>query len=64
MTSHDTAISWRGLLSGEDIHFENASSDDIHQLKLDYSVTGPLEVGVMFISDSCTKSSLTQYIGR
>ena len=64
MTSHDTVISWHEVLSSESVHYENASSEDFHQLKLDYSVTGLLEIGVIFMSDSCTKSSLTQYTGK
>ena len=56
-----TTISWR---SGEDTHYENAGSEESHQLKLNYSVTGPLEIGVHFLGSTCTKSSAISYNGK
>jgi hypothetical protein len=56
-----TTISWS---SGEDIHYENTSSEESHQLKLKYSVTGPLEFGVIFSTSTCTKTSVIEYNGK
>ena len=40
---------------------ESASSEESHQLTLNYSVTGLLEISVTFSSHVCSKTTVTQY---
>ena len=56
-----TTISWH---SGEDIHYENATSEESHQLKLKYSLTGLLEIGVNFFGSTIMKASVISYTGK
>ena len=63
MRSHNTSISWHRVLSSEDVHFENARFEYFHQLKFNCCMGGPLEIGVIFSSDSCNKSSIARYNG-
>ena len=55
-------VSWHRVQSSEDIHYESVSTDEFHQLNLNYSVTGPLEIAVTF-SGACEKTSAIEYTG-
>ena len=64
MTSIEvTTISWHRVQSSEDIHYENASTEEFHQLNLNYSVSGQLEIAVTF-SGACEKTSAIEYTGE
>ena len=55
------------MTSNEDVFYESAfseGSDRYHTLKLNYSVTGLLEIAVTFTSSMCNKTSVTQYHGK
>ena len=59
----ETTISWHRVQSSEDIHYESVSTEEFHQLNLNYSATGTLEVAVTF-SGACEKTSAIEYNGE
>ena len=61
MTSQTPTISWRRV---QNKHYEKASSKDYHQLQLNHSVTGLLEINVTFSNSACEKSNTVQYTGE
>ena len=62
-TIEETTISWHRVQSSEDIHYESVSTEEFHQLNLNYSVTGPLEIAVTF-SGAREKTSTIEYTGE
>ena len=63
LTPENVSISWQ-MTSNEDVFYESAFSEGLHTLKLNYSVTGLLEIAVTFSSGVCNKTSVTQYHGK
>ena len=63
MSIEETTISWHRVQSSEDIHYESVSTEEFHQLNLNYSVTGPLEIAVTF-SGAREKTSTIEYTGE
>ena len=50
--------------SREGFHTDEMASLGSHQLRLNYSVTGLLEISVIFSSHVCSKTTVTQYHGK
>ena len=66
MTSvvEETTVSWRRVQGSEDIYYESGT-DDYLLLNLNRSMTGLLEITVIFSSGDCEKSSIkTEYFGK
>ena len=64
MTSRTPTISWHRVQDNGDTFSEKANSQEYHQLLLNHSVTGIVEIIVNFSSSACEKSSSVEYTGK
>ena len=55
-SSRTPTISWYRVNSTDDVHYENASSEESHLLMIDYLETGPLKIAVTYSSPACNKT--------
>ena len=60
MSINETSVSWS--VGGSGVHSEGASADGFHQLSV--SMTGLLEVTVVFSNSNCVKSSAVKYTSK
>ena len=64
MTSQTPTISWHRVQDSKDNDYEKADSKEYHQLYLNYSVTGMLEIIVQYSNSACEKLSSVVYTGE
>ena len=64
MTLPMATISWRRVHDSGDEYYENVGSKEYHQLLVNHSMTGLLEITVTFSSSVCEKSSSVEYTGE
>ena len=61
MTSQTPTVSWHRVQDSEDKHYEKADSKEHHQLHLNHSITGMLEIDITFSNSACEKSNAVKY---
>ena len=64
MTSQTPTVSWCRVQESEDKYSEKASSKEYHQLHINHSVTGMLDIDITYSNGVCEKSNATKYNGE
>jgi hypothetical protein len=61
MTSQTPTVTWHRVQDSEDKYSEKAGSKNYHQLYINHSVTGMLDIDITYSNGVCEKSNATKY---